>query len=109
MIRIAICDNDKETVEKNITKVNECLKEMNKMADIKLYLFAENLEFDIRDGENFDLMIMGVEMQGKSGMDIAKMVKEYSVETLIIFVTSHSEYAVDAYELSVFRYVYEKK
>lgn len=105
MIRIAICDDEKEAMRKNAIKVNKYLKEMKKYPDVKLYSSAENLEYDIKEGKVYDLMLMDIEMPGKSGMDIAKMVKERSVETLIIFITSHSEYAMDSYELSVFRYI----
>jgi DNA-binding LytR/AlgR family response regulator len=105
MIRIAVCDDNKELMRKNAIKVNKYLKEMKKYPDIKLYSSAENLEYDIKAGKVYDVILMDSEMPGKSNMDIAKMVKERSVDSLIIFITSHSEYALDSYELSVFRYI----
>lgn len=39
------------------------------------------------------------------GMKLAKKIREYLPEVLILFVTSYVKYAVDAYELSVFRYI----
>ena len=38
-------------------------------------------------------------------MELAGKIKEYLPNVKIIFITSHVEYAIDAYELSVFRYV----
>lgn len=40
-----------------------------------------------------------------AGMEMAKKIKPYLPNVKIIFITSHLEYAIDAFELSVFRYV----
>ena len=44
-------------------------------------------------------------MPGSTGMEIAKKMKPYLPNVKIIFITSHIEYAIDAFELSIFRYV----
>ena len=44
-------------------------------------------------------------MPGYSGMELAGKLKPYLPNVKIIFITSHIEYAIDAFELSVFRYV----
>ena len=38
-------------------------------------------------------------------MEIPQQIKGYLPNVRIIFVTSHTEYAIDAFELSIFRYV----
>lgn len=38
-------------------------------------------------------------------MEIAEKIRPYLPNVKIIFITSHIEYAIDAFELSVFRYV----
>lgn len=105
MIKIAICDDDKETLLKNEVRVKRCLKEINRVAEIITYQSGEFLLYDIEESKFFDLLLVDIEMPGKSGMDIAKMVKKVSPETIVIFITSHSEYAIDSYELSVFRFI----
>ena len=44
-------------------------------------------------------------MPGTDGMEMAEKIRPYLPDVKIIFITSHIEYAIDAYELSVFRYV----
>lgn len=44
-------------------------------------------------------------MPGNTGMDIAEKIKPFLPNVKIIFITSHIEYAIDAFELSIFRYV----
>ena len=44
-------------------------------------------------------------MPGHSGMELAGKLRPALPQVKVIFITSHIEYAVDAFELSVFRYV----
>ena len=105
MIRIAICDDDKETLLKNETLLKAYLRKLNVIAEVETYISSAFLQYDIQENKFFDLLLMDIEMPGKSGMDIAGEVKKISPETLIIFITSHSEYAIDSFELSIFRYI----
>ena len=105
MIKIAICDDDGKVLSNNEKRVKKYLKGTKHNIEIKTYKSGENLLYDIQEGEIFDVILADIEMPEKSGMDIAKVVKEFSPETYVIFITSHSEYAIDAFELSVFRYI----
>lgn len=105
MIRIAICDDDQEMLFQNERRIKQYLKEMNMLAEVMSYQSSEFLLYDMQENNFFDLLLLDIEMPGKSGMDIAREVKKMSSQTLIIFITSHSEYAIDSYELSVFRYI----
>ena len=44
-------------------------------------------------------------MLGSSGMELAEKIKPCLPNVKIIFITSHIEYAIDAFELAIFRYV----
>lgn len=106
MLRIAICDDDKAAVEshKNITK--NCLKDCGSVGKIETYITSDNLLYDITEDKFFfDLILLDIEMPGSTGMEIAKKIKPCLPNVKIIFITSHIEYAIDAFELSVFRYV----
>ena len=70
------------------------------------YTTSGNLLYDItEDGFFFDLILLDIEMPGNTGMDIAEKIKPFLPNVKIIFITSHIEYAIDAFELSIFRYV----
>ena len=105
MIRIAICDDEKETMLENEAKIRSYLRELNQYGEVFSYQSSEFLKYDIDEHKFFDLLLIVIEMPGTSGLDIAQMVKKVSPETLVIFITSHNEYAMDAYELSIFRYI----
>lgn len=105
MIRIAICDDEEKTLLENETNIKKYLQEIHQIAEVTTYQSGEFLLYEIEEGIFFDLIFIDIEMPGKSGMDIAKIVKGISPETLVVFITSHTEFAIEAYELSVFRYI----
>ena len=106
MVRAAICDDDEETVLSNDRTVKECLKQCGSLGETVVYTDSANLLYDItEDGFFFDLILLDIEMPGKSGMEKKEKIKPFLPNVKIIFITSHIEYAIDAFELSIFRYV----
>ena len=106
MIRIAICDDEKRAVDQHERIVKDCLQTEGIGYDITTYTQSQNLLYDITDdGIFYDLILLDIEMPGISGMEIPNQIKAFLPNVRIIFVTSHTEYAIDAFELSIFRYV----
>ena len=106
MIKIAICDDEEKAVSLHEKMVKGCLQRQGIGCEITTYTQSRNLLYDITDdGFFYDLILLDIEMPGVSGMEIPKRIGEYLPNVRIIFVTSHTEYAIDAFELSIFRYV----
>ncbi len=106
MLRIAICDDDSATVQSNRNLTEDCLKQCGSAGEIAAYTHSDNLLYDItEDGFFFDLILLDIEMPGSTGMELAGKIRPFLPNVKIIFITSHVEYAIDAFELSIFRYV----
>lgn len=106
MLRIAICDDESEMVENHRTVVQDCLQKCGELGEIVTYTIPDNLLSDISEDQFFyDLILLDIEMPGCSGMELAGKIKPFLPNVKIIFITSHIEYAIDAFELSIFRYV----
>ncbi|MBR4084132.1 MAG: response regulator transcription factor [Lachnospiraceae bacterium] len=106
MIRIAICDDEPSMVQQNEEMVRSSLQTLGIGYEIVTYTQSSNLLCDIVEDESFyDLILSDIEMPEISGMELVDKVKKHLPDVKIIFITSHIEYAIDAYELSVFRYV----
>lgn len=106
MLHIAICDDDKAAVESHRNIMENYLKDYGSIGKIETYITSDNLLYDItEDNLFFDLILLDIEMPGSTGMEIAEKIKPYLPNVKIIFITSHIEYAIDAFELSIFRYV----
>ncbi|MBQ8802787.1 MAG: response regulator transcription factor [Tyzzerella sp.] len=105
MIHIAICEDEKKVLEELRNKVNDFLEKDKIIAKVEVYSQSRMLLYDIQEGKHFDLILSDIEMPGIDGMRLAENIKKYLSEVLIIFITSHLKYAIDAFELSIFRYV----
>lgn len=106
MLRIAICDDDNNAVETHKKIAETCLMQSGSAGKIAVYTTSGNLLYDItEDGFFFDLILLDIEMPGNTGMEIAEKIKPHLPNVKIIFITSHIKYAIDAFELSIFRYV----
>ncbi len=106
MVRIAICDDENEAVIQHEDIVKNSLKSCGIGYEIITYTQSSNLLFDITDDHFFfDLILLDIEMPGITGMELSEKIKLHLPNVKIIFITSHIEYAIDAFELSIFRYV----
>lgn len=105
MIYIAICDDDEKSVKNLKTEVSQVLKKLRQNTNITTYTQSRMLQYDIEEGKYFDLILSDIEMPDIDGMKLAKYIKNYLPEIFIIFITSHLKYAIDAFELSIFRYI----
>ena len=106
MIKVAICDDEEKAVALHEQIVRKCLQSEGVGYEITTYTQSRNLIYDITDdGFFYDLILLDIEMPGISGMEIPQQLKGFLPNVRIVFVTSHTEYAIDAFELSIFRYV----
>lgn len=106
MLRIAVCDDERRTADSHARMAEACLKECGSVGEVEVYTGSGNLLYDItEDGMHYDLLLLDIEMPGVDGMELAGRIRPFLPRVKIIFITSHIEYAVDAYELNIFRYV----
>ena len=104
MLRVAICDDEKILME--IEEIAGRFFRLNCIDNkITIYQSSENLQYDLQDGVVYDLFLLDIEMPGIHGMELAKEIRQRILSAKIIFITSHPEYAITAYEYSVFRYI----
>lgn len=106
LVRIAICDDEKEAVMLHEKIIKESLPSCGIAYEIAAYTCSSNLLSDItEDGFFYDLILLDIEMPDVTGMELAGKIKPFLPNIKVIFITSHMEYAIDAFELSIFRYV----
>ena len=106
MLQIAVCDDDSSMIAIYEQTVRESLGRCGCTGKVVPYRDGRNLLCDItEDGFYFDLLLLDIEMPGATGMELAEKIRPFLPDVKIIFVTSHIEYAIDAFELSIFRYV----
>lgn len=106
MYRIAICDDEISylLLLEKITRDFCC--EHSIPSEILLYEKSNLLLYDIQDNKNyFDIFLLDIEMPKITGMELAHHIKKCCLNAIVVFITSHDKYAIDSFELSIFRYI----
>ena len=105
MIHIAICDDETSDLKKisHFTKVY--FEKHSFPVRIREYEKTDDLRYDIQDGIYFDILLSDIQMPDMNGMELTSYIRQYLPEIKILFITTHLKYAIDSYELQIFRYI----
>jgi DNA-binding LytR/AlgR family response regulator len=111
---ITICDDEAIF----LSQVKECVQEYNHVLassnpgcvfKIKGYENPMELWMELNQPEPADIYIMDIDMPGLGGIDLAKKIREEQPKAIIIFLTSHLEYATEVYKIDALRYIYKPR
>ena len=97
-MRIAICDDEKSVGQILEEKVKKLLPD----AVVETYLSGDAL---ISSGCKPDILFLDIQMPGKDGMEIARIVRRNNKDMILIFVTAVEEYVFQAFDVGVFHYL----
>ena len=75
--------------------------------DVSCFMYSDGSELirSFENGFSLDAIFLDIEMKDVDGMTAARKVREYSKDIPIIFLTSHTELAMDGYEVDAFRFL----
>ncbi|MDD4607899.1 MAG: LytTR family DNA-binding domain-containing protein [Bacilli bacterium] len=92
MIEFIVCDDDIKTCEKVKNIITKIMMK-NKQA-YKTHVFNDYddafLKF-IKQNQKANIYILDIETKSRSGIDIARIIRQNDVESIIIFLTVHEE------------------
>ena len=108
MLRILICDDDVGVVDTMRSVVEHVLQESGQRARIHTFTDASQVSDQLLAA--CDIALLDVDFEGAdyNGMDIARKLRSFRRDTVIIFVTNFIEYAPEGYEVQAFRYVLKR-
>lgn len=103
-INICICDDDKKI--HNVLK-NEISEYRNVLSEIEITSFfsAEDLIEKYKENISFDIIFLDIEMSGLNGIDAAKEIRKLDLKTIIIFISSHSNYVFESFEVEALHFI----
>ncbi len=102
-MRIAVCDDEnffRDTICKAVRAFFQSL-------DVLCLPFSNGAELiaAFEQGQRFDAVFLDIEMPPPDGMETARRLHEFSPGLPVIFLTSHTELAMDGYEVGAFRFL----
>jgi DNA-binding LytR/AlgR family response regulator len=101
---IAICDDEIIQVEFVEKLINEIKKEKN--IKIKLNKFSSGEQ--ILSSANiiqYHIILLDMEMEQINGIEVAKRIRHFNEQALIIFITGFKDYVFNVFEVKTFRYL----
>lgn len=101
-MKIGICDDESIFREQLKTMLEDYYHSLDVL--IISCSSGEELLQEI-EKKQYDLVFLDIEMQGMDGLETAKRVHSIKADLPIIFLTSHTELAMEGYEVQAFRFL----
>lgn len=97
-MNIAVCDDE--------TEIRNRIREMigRRKADCQVELYETGEEL-LSSGISFDMIFLDIQLEGKNGIEIARMLRQKGKESILIFITGLKEYVFDAFDVGAFHYL----
>lgn len=105
MLRIAICDDDRADAERIRTAIMKSLENAGEPYSCQIFQSGKTLEYEVEDGQLFDLLFLDIELGGEDGFVLAEHFQGRLPAALLIFVSSHEKYVYDSFKLHPFRFL----
>lgn len=103
MIRIALVEDDKQMTLELIEVTQRFFKENNVKSEIYTFANAEDFLCDFKN--NYNLILMDIDLPNMDGMKAIQHLRETKSDTMVIFVTSLAQYAIEGYKVNAFDFV----
>ena len=106
-IKVLLCDDDKTFLE----RLTEAVTQLPLPTGISVAITKNSHSVSLSDHElsQYRIMFLDIDMPERSGMDIARRVRELHLDTIIIFVTNYPQFSLEGYEVRAFRYLLKQE
>ncbi|MGC6176208.1 LytR/AlgR family response regulator transcription factor [Lacrimispora sp. 38-1] len=106
MVKVAICDDDIRFTGEFENIIFQMSKKQNVSVDIDVFFDGRDLVRNICEEKiKYDLIFLDIEMKSMDGITVARKIREADEIVLIIYVTSHTSYAIEAYDVQPFQFL----
>lgn len=106
-IKVLLCDDDKTFLE----RLTEAVTQLPLPTGISVAITKNSHSASLSDHElsRYRIMFLDIDMPERSGMDIARRVRELHLDAIIIFVTNYPQFSLEGYEVRAFRYLLKQE
>lgn len=102
VMRFAICDDEKIMQENLLYYVEKYSKQKNFDVIIDCFLTGTEL---LKSTKKYDIIFMDYQLEDANGIEISKKIRETNNDSVIIFVSSYPEIALDSFKVKTFRFL----
>lgn len=104
MLRIAVVEDQKETLEQLCGFIEKYAEEQDLQTEVTPLQEGVSLASDYQAGR-YDILFLDVEMPGMNGFAVAEHIREVDSDAVLVFVTKMAQYAIRGYAVDALDYV----
>lgn len=104
MYHIVICDDEKEILDRITEKVRAGFEQLSVSSDYTSLADARHL-VEMVGNRHIDVLFLDIDMPYLGGMDIAGMIRDKGLKTLLVFVTSHDALVYQTFSYRPFAFI----
>lgn len=108
MVSIIICDDDIELLKNLHIQISEILEKAAVKAKIHQFQSMDEISDQMLSGCDIAFLDIDYNERDYNGLDIARRLRQFRKDAVIIFVTNFIEYAPEGYEVQAFRYILKR-
>ena len=105
MIKIAICDDERKFLDAAEEMLKQYLNNNAIPAQTELFCIPMELIDAIEEGTRYDIYLLDIYMPGISGMSIATELRSRDIKSPVIFLTSSTDHALEAFGVDATHYL----
>ena len=105
MIKIAVCDDEQVYLDHTCAMLDRYAAAHGMELQTDTFLGSSALLDRIEAGDRHDIYLLDIYMPGSSGMSVATELRSLGIRSPIIFLTSSTEHAVEAFGVNATHYL----
>ena len=103
--KLAVCDDSDADRQYISGLVSKWAERTGHMVALREFSSAESLLFAYSGENNFDMLLLDIEMGGMDGVTMAKKIRSVNETIQIIFITGYSDYIAEGYDVAALHYL----
>ena len=105
-MNIAICDDHAETMAMLHSLIKNYFADHDlSLNAVSLYTDGTALLSELKNGKDFEVIFLDIEMPSISGMEVAKQIRQMSSDAMIIFITSYPDFMAASFKVEAFDFL----
>ena len=104
-LNIAICDDEQNQIQYIKDIVSAWAETSGYLPHFAEFPSAEAFLFDYAENQNYDILLLDIEMAKMNGIDLAKKVREENNRVQILFITGYPDFMSEGFEVAALHYL----